>query len=182
MRVDQSAIKCHRCQPGPAQCVRVSLVVWQARMGLTKKGKILLTSLATLLALASIAAFAVSVGNFGPKFRKLQSYKVFFPFREEASARTPEGEVRRGETGGHQGLPQPGQDQDGGPGGDQRVGEDQERRGHFNVEYPLSTSSSLVDILPRNPYNALKIRDKILPETPKNRQNMTLFPYSAWNS
>ena len=32
-------------------------------MGLTKKGKILLTSLATLIGLASIAAFAVSIGN-----------------------------------------------------------------------------------------------------------------------
>ena len=39
------------------------------RMGLTKKGKILLSSLATLLALASIAAFAVSIGEFGPKLR-----------------------------------------------------------------------------------------------------------------
>ena len=41
-------------------------------MGLTKKGKILLSSLATLIALASIAAFAVSIGKFGAKFRTKQ--------------------------------------------------------------------------------------------------------------
>ena len=106
----------------------------RARMGLTKKGKILLTSLATLLALASIAAFAVSVGNLGPKLRKLQRQSSV-SFREKASAHTSEAEVRRGETAGYQGLPGPGQGQDGVPGGDGWPGEDQERRGHFNVEY-----------------------------------------------
>ena len=104
-------------------------------MGLTKKGKILLTSLATLIALASIIAFAVSVGNFGPKFTKLQS--SLSPFREKASAPTSEGEQDDCATAGHQGLAEQGQGQDGGAGGDQRLGEEQEGRGDINVKYPV---------------------------------------------
>ena len=47
------------------------LFVLERRMGLTKKGKILLTSLGVLLAIASIVAFAVSIGKF-EEFRNLK--------------------------------------------------------------------------------------------------------------
>ena len=108
-------------------------------MGLTKKGKILLTSLATLIGLASIAAFAVSIGSSGPRFRTKEL--IFFIFREEASASASEAEVWHREAPGHQGLAEQGEGQDGGAGGHQwqwpGVGEKQERCGHFNVEYIL---------------------------------------------
>ena len=71
----------------------------------------------------------------------------FFPFREETSAPTSEGEVWPGETAGYQGLAGAGQGQDGGAGGQpEQPGhqrehqrghlQEQERRGDLNVEYP----------------------------------------------
>ena len=83
----QERLRCHKACNDHHKVTQVFGLAWAAlcqnsphrsRMGLTKKGKILLTSLATLLALASITAFAVSVGNFGPKLTKLQSSVSFF--------------------------------------------------------------------------------------------------------
>ena len=54
-------------------------------MGLTKKGKILLSSLATLIALGSIVAFAVSIGKFGGKFITKQTTVFSFQRRNISS-------------------------------------------------------------------------------------------------
>ena len=57
-------------------------------MGLTKKGKILLSSLATLIALASIVVFAVSIGKFGGKSRTNRR-TVFFLSEKKHQLRLP---------------------------------------------------------------------------------------------